>query len=215
MWIVCTDDSYLMTRLGFSEQIVKNVVCYKFCLAFSGLRLNAHVSSDLDCSPHLQDGLFSLAILMNLISPVTMLICRLQTEQKTAKSMPNIMDVNYAHSMVKRQSNHAPKTVPTKQHNALRSATYFYHIYPKYWDLWTYHTCPNIWNSQFYYLLICLKYFCMYGNQCRPWSDAAFCGVWSGSTLFAKACLSQYLWLLRQALLRSIFSSKPNATGGA
>ena len=22
-------------------------------------------------------------------------------------------------------------------------------------------------------------------NQCRPWSDATFCGVWSGSTLFA------------------------------
>ena len=22
-------------------------------------------------------------------------------------------------------------------------------------------------------------------KQCRPWSDAAFCGVWSGSTLFA------------------------------
>ena len=21
-------------------------------------------------------------------------------------------------------------------------------------------------------------------NQCKPWSDAAFCGVWSGSTLF-------------------------------
>ena len=26
-----------------------------------------------------------------------------------------------------------------------------------------------------------------------PWSDAAFCGVWSGSTLFAQACLSQYV----------------------
>ena len=22
-------------------------------------------------------------------------------------------------------------------------------------------------------------------KQCRPWSDAALCGVWSGSTLFA------------------------------
>ena len=27
------------------------------------------------------------------------------------------------------------------------------------------------------------------GKQCRPWSDATFCGVWSGSSLFAKACL--------------------------
>ena len=25
----------------------------------------------------------------------------------------------------------------------------------------------------------------MCGKQCRPWSNAAFCGVWSGSTLFA------------------------------
>ena len=30
----------------------------------------------------------------------------------------------------------------------------------------------------------------MSGKQCRPWSDAAFCGVWSWSTLFAQACLS-------------------------
>ena len=27
---------------------------------------------------------------------------------------------------------------------------------------------------------------CILCNQCRTWSDAAFCGVWSGSTLFAK-----------------------------
>ena len=31
------------------------------------------------------------------------------------------------------------------------------------------------------------------GKQGRPWSDAAFCGVWSGWTLFAQACLFQYL----------------------
>ena len=57
-----------------------------------------------------------------------------------------------------------------------------------------YQTCPKIWNSLFYYQLMYLKYCCMYGKQCRPWSDAAFCGVWSGPTLFAKAYLSQYLW---------------------
>ena len=33
----------------------------------------------------------------------------------------------------------------------------------------------------------------MSGKQCRPWSDAAFCGIWSGSTLFAKACLLKTL----------------------
>ena len=52
-----------------------------------------------------------------------------------------------------------------------------HHIYPKYWDtLSTYHTCPKIWNSPFYYLLY-LKYSGM-------------------SELFAKAYLSQYLGLL-------------------
>ena len=33
-------------------------------------------------------------------------------------------------------------------------------------------------------------------KQCRPRSDAAFCGVWSGSTLF-----SRYLWCIRYILL--------------
>ena len=33
----------------------------------------------------------------------------------------------------------------------------------------------------------------MNGKQYRPWSDAMFCGVWSGSTLFAQAYLSEYL----------------------
>ena len=71
----------------------------------------------------------------------------------------------------------------------------YYHIYHKYWDtLSTYHTCSN---SPFYYLLVYLKYCCMYGKQCRPWSDAAECVFWSGSTLFAKAYLSQYFGLLQ------------------
>ena len=33
----------------------------------------------------------------------------------------------------------------------------------------------------------------MSGKQYRPWSDAMFCSFWSGSTLFAEACLSEYL----------------------
>ena len=33
-----------------------------------------------------------------------------------------------------------------------------YRIYLQYWDtLSTYHICPKIWNSLFYYLLMCLK----------------------------------------------------------
>ena len=72
-----------------------------------------------------------------------------------------------------------------------------YHNNPKYWDtLSTYHTYPTVWNSPFFYFLICLRYCCMYDKQCRLWSYAAFCSVWSGSTLFVKAYLSQYLRLL-------------------
>ena len=80
-----------------------------------------------------------------------------------------------------------------------------YCFYPKYWDtLSTYQTCPKIWNIPFYYLLICLKYCCMYGKQCRPWSDATFCNAWSGSTLFAKAYLSQYFGLFWQVHRQNI-----------
>ena len=75
---------------------------------------------------------------------------------------------------------------PYKRHfsDSLRCCVTFYCIYPKYWDtLPTYRTCPQIWNtSPFYYLLMFLKYCCMYGSV-----------PWSGSTLFAKAYLSQYL----------------------
>ena len=42
-------------------------------------------------------------------------------------------------------------------------------------------------------MLICVKKCWMSGKQCRPWSDATFCGIWSGSTLFDKVYLSQYL----------------------
>ena len=46
----------------------------------------------------------------------------------------------------------------------------------------------------------------MYYKQCRPWSVAAFCSVWSRSILFTKAYLSQYLGLLRTSVkLRILF----------
>ena len=46
----------------------------------------------------------------------------------------------------------------------------------------------------------------MYGKQCRPWSDALFFGIWSGSTLFEKAYLSQYLRLLQYCALILVYS---------
>ena len=36
----------------------------------------------------------------------------------------------------------------------------------------------------------------MYGKLCRHWSGSAFLGIWSGSALFAKGFLTQYLGLL-------------------
>ena len=71
---------------------------------------------------------------------------------------------------------------------------YYNRISPQYWDsLSTYHICPKIWNSSFYYLLMCQNDCSMYGKQCRPWLDAVFCGIWSESTLFVKAYLFQIL----------------------
>ena len=63
-----------------------------------------------------------------------------------------------------------------------------YRVSLKYWDTFIPY-CPNIW-------IILLphdvsKNCCMNGKQCRPWSDA----VLSGFTLFAQACVSQYIWI--------------------
>ena len=43
---------------------------------------------------------------------------------------------------------------------------------------------------------MCLKYCRMNGKQYRLWSDATFCSICSGYSLFAQACLFQYLVLL-------------------
>ena len=39
------------------------------------------------------------------------------------------------------------------------------------------------------------------GKLCRPWWDAAFCGISSGSTLFAQAWLSKYIPWIWYAIL--------------
>ena len=53
-----------------------------------------------------------------------------------------------------------------------------YRIYPKCLDtLSSYHTCPKIWKTLFYCLLMNLNYCCMYGKQCRSWSSAVCKGL--------------------------------------
>ena len=64
----------------------------------------------------------------------------------------------------------------------------------KYSDVFTlYHSC-KIWTGSFYYLFICPQSGWLSGKYCRLWSNAmsTFCGIWSGSALFAKAYLSKY-----------------------
>ena len=53
---------------------------------------------------------------------------------------------------------------------------------------------------------MCLKYW-ICGKQSRPRSDAAFCGVWSGSTLFAQASLTKsWFWIKNNTCIRLCFS---------
>ena len=49
---------------------------------------------------------------------------------------------------------------------------------------------PHVLKSEKKVSTYCL----VFGKQCRPWSDAAFCGVWSGSKLFAQNFV-QILWI--------------------
>ena len=49
-------------------------------------------------------------------------------------------------------------------------------MHPKYWDtLSNYH--PKVWTGPFYFLLMYLKYCCIYGKRYRPWSDATYCDL--------------------------------------
>ena len=62
-------------------------------------------------------------------------------------------------------------------------------IYPIYSDyLIPYHACPKNWKMSFDYLLIFPKNL----DECQT-VDAAEGGVWSGTTLFAQTCLSEYI----------------------
>ena len=62
-----------------------------------------------------------------------------------------------------------------------------YHIYHKYFAVSTpYITCPKIWTSQLYYLLMCLKTAGWVPDSVDPDQMPHFCGIWSGSTIFGQ-----------------------------
>ena len=68
-----------------------------------------------------------------------------------------------------------------------------YRIYPKYPHplLFTLNICTSLQQVNF----ITYEYVSdswLSDKQCRPWSDNAFCDVWSGSTLFVQVCLPEY-----------------------
>ena len=94
--------------------------------------------------------------------------------------------------------------------------TVFIHKNLSYLQLWLpylpyldtstpYHSCPKIWTRTIYRLMLCLKNYWKSGKQCGPWWDATFCGISSGSTLFAQACLSEYIAPDKRAILINTF----------
>ena len=85
------------------------------------------------------------------------------------------------------------------------------------WFLWVVMCCKIVSITYMYFLVITpvklllfffqpkitgifsyfsIKTYIASNKYQHPWSDAMFCGVYSGSKLFAKAYLSQYLMLL-------------------
>ena len=56
--------------------------------------------------------------------------------------------------------------------------------WPGHLLLMLYNTCLILSTNPFYYPKDCS----VSDQQCRPWSDAAFCSVWFGSTLFLQVC---------------------------
>ena len=55
------------------------------------------------------------------------------------------------------------------------------------------HTMILFFTYPFYFLLVWLKYGWNYSKWWRPWLDATLYGIWSGSALFAQACMSEFL----------------------
>ena len=86
---------------------------------------------------------------------------------------------------------------PCQSPGLAKSVYLTYPIYTKYFNTSApSHTCSKIWTSTIHYLFLCLKIAWMSGEQCRPWWDTTFCSVSYGSTLYAQACLSKYLWYI-------------------
>ena len=59
----------------------------------------------------------------------------------------------------------------------------------QYFCIYCINSLPNlstIWTSPFVCPLMRLKHCWMSDKQCRPWSDGAYCAVWSGSKLIAQ-----------------------------
>ena len=69
-----------------------------------------------------------------------------------------------------------------------------YRNLPKYSDsLNSYYFRPKLWTRTVLLHFYVSAIYWLSRKQCRPWSNAAERCVWSESTLFANACLSEYL----------------------
>ena len=68
----------------------------------------------------------------------------------------------------------------------------FYCIYPKYWDnLTPYYTCPKVWTSSYYYLLMYLNIVDWLAENIDLDQMSQSATSDPGSTLYAQECLSQ------------------------
>ena len=90
-------------------------------------------------------------------------------------------------------------------HNDDSSGSEYWRIYAKYSQTITpYHIYPQIWTTRVVYLLVCLNASEWVANSADP-DQTPLSDVWSGSTLYAQACLSDYFLHLRYIIL--LFSS--------
>ena len=103
-----------------------------------------------------------------------------------------ILTVNTVFNWILTISSYCSSIFSCCENDSFVSLLYTYHIYRKNLDTWTsYRTCSKILTSNLLPHVLC-KNCLMRGKRCRPWWDAAYCGVSSGTTLSAQACLSEY-----------------------
>ena len=93
---------------------------------------------------------------------------------------------------------HPPPPPPPPPHPPFESK---FHFHGKFWinlinlGLFSF----KLLFKKSFALIVNVKNYWMSGKQCRPWSDATFWRIWSGSTLFAQA-VCPYTYITKTCL---------------